>query len=104
MLPLSWYLATAVILYIIGLYTLITKKNLIRLILGIEIMVNAAHINFIAISSSWRQGFVDPLAHGIVIISIGVAACVSAVLLLITYQAYKHYGTLDVRIMRKLKG
>lgn len=103
-LPISWYLATAFILYSVGVYALVTKRNLIRLILGIEIMVNGAHINFIAVSSYWRVGFVDPSINSIVIISIGVAASVSAVLLAIAYQAYKHYGTLDVHVMRKLKG
>lgn len=104
MLPVLWYLATSFILYSVGIYTLITKRNLIRLILGIEIMINGAHINFIAASSYWKEGFIDPSANSIVIISIGLAASVSAVLLALTYQAYKHYRTLDVHVMRKLKG
>lgn len=104
MLPTSWYFAASIMLYLVGIYALITKRNLIRLILGIEIMVNGAHINFIAVSSYWRTGYIDLTANSIVMISIGLAASVSAVLLAIAYQAYKHYGTLDIHVMRKLRG
>lgn len=104
MLPVLWYITATLILYSVGIYALITKRNLIRLILGIEIIVNGAHVNFIAVSSYWKEGFIDPYANSIVIISIGLAASVSAVLLAFAYQAYKYYGTLDVRVMRRLRG
>ena len=104
MVSFSVYLACATILYIIGLYCLVTKRNLIRLVMGIEILINAAHINFIALSAYWTPGFIDPLARSIVIISIGLAGCVGAILLSFTVYAYRHYGTLDVRKMRELKG
>lgn len=103
-LPISWYLVTAFTLYSIGIYALITKRNLLRLTLGVEIMVNGAHINFIAVSSNWRAGFIDPSASSMVLISIGLAASVSAILLTIAYQAYKHYGTLDINVIRRLRG
>ena len=104
MVSFSVYLACATILYIIGLYCLVTKRNLIRLVMGIEILINAAHINFVALSAYWTPGFIDPLARSIVIISIGLAGCVGAILLSFTVYAYRHYGTLDVRKMRELKG
>ena len=104
MLGFSAYLACAIILYIIGLYCLVTKRNLIRLVMGLEILINAAHINFIALSAYWVPGFIDPLARSTVMISIGLAGCVGAVLLSFTVYAYRHYGTLDVRRMRELRG
>lgn len=104
MLPITWYMAVAMILYLVGIYALVTKRNLIRLILGIEIMVNGAHINFIAVSAYWKAGYIDPSANSLVIISIGLAASVSAVLLTIAYQVYKQYGTLDMHVIRRLRG
>ncbi|HDJ66096.1 MAG TPA: NADH-quinone oxidoreductase subunit K [Nitrososphaeria archaeon] len=104
MLNFSAYLACAITLYIIGLYCLVTKRNLIRLVIGIEILVNAAHINFIALSAYWTPGFIDPLARSIVVISIGLAGCVGAILLSFAVYAYRHYGTLDVSKMRELRG
>lgn len=77
---------------------------MIRLILGMELMVNAANFSFIVFSSKWIAGHVDPLAHSFVIISIGLVGSVTAVALTIVVYAYRHYGTLDVRELRRLRG
>jgi NADH:ubiquinone oxidoreductase subunit K len=104
MISLSFYLVLTVILYFIGIYCLATKRNMIRLILGIEILINAANVNFIVFSAYITPGFIDPLAHSFVIISISLAGCVSAVALALVAYAYRHYGTLDVRKLRRLRG
>lgn len=104
MISLSGYLAFTAVLYIVGIYCLATKRNLIRLVLGIEILINAANINFIVLSANWKTGFVDPFAHSIVIISTALAGCISAVALTIIIYAYRHYTTLDVRKLKRLKG
>lgn len=103
MVPLSFYIAGAVALYILGMYCLAVKRNMIRLIIGIEILINAAHLNFIAFSAYRAVGYIDPLGHSVVIMSIGFAGCVTAVALTIVTYAYKHFGTLDVRKLRRLK-
>jgi len=103
MIPLSYYLMFTGALYIIGMYCLATKRNMIRLVLGIEILINAANLNFIVFSAMWRPGFIDPLAHAIVIISIALAGCVSAVALTLVMYAYRHYGTLDIQELRRLR-
>jgi NADH:ubiquinone oxidoreductase subunit K len=103
MIDLSYYIAFAFALFIIGIYCLATKRNMIRLILGIEILINAAHISFIALADA-IPGLVDPLAQSIVIISTGLAGSVSAVAITIVVYAYRHYGTLDIRELRRLKG
>ena len=104
MITLNHYLAFSAILFIVGVYCLATKRNMIRLVLGIEILINAANINFIAFSAFRSKGFIDPLAHSIVIVSISLAGCVTAVALALVVYAYKHYGTLDVRKLRRLSG
>jgi NADH:ubiquinone oxidoreductase subunit K len=104
MLPLSYYLMFTFTLYVIGLYCLATKRNMIRLIIGIEIMVNAANLNFIVFSAYWQEGFIDPLAHSLVIVSTALVGCVTAVALTIVVYAYRHYRTLDVRELKRLRG
>jgi NADH:ubiquinone oxidoreductase subunit K len=103
MIPLSYYIAGAVALYILGMYCLAVKRNMIRLVIGIEILINAAHLNFIAFSAYGTVVNMGPLGHSIVIMSIVFAGCVTAVALTIVTYAYKHYGTLDVRKLRRLK-
>src|SRR5208337_1991023 len=105
MIDLSYYLGFAFSLYAIGIYCLATKRNMIRLMLGIEILVNAANLTFITFSAYAVPGLlIDPLAHSIVIVSIGLAGSVGAVALTIIVYAYKHYGTLDMTELRRLKG
>lgn len=103
MMELHYYVIFAFSLYLIGIYCLVTKRNMIKLILGIEILINAANVNFIALGHA-VPGFVDPLAHSIVTVSIGLAGSVTAVAITIVVYAYRHYGTLDIRMLKKLKG
>ena len=103
MIRLEYFVALAFALYFVGLYCLATKRNMIRLVLGIEILINAANLNFITFSAYRAEGFVDPLAHSIVVISIAVAGCVSAAALALIVYAYKHYSTLDIRKLRQLR-
>jgi NADH:ubiquinone oxidoreductase subunit K len=104
MIPLSYYLILTMGLYIIGMYCLATKRNVVRLVLGIEIMINAANLNFIVLSANWTEGFIDPLAHSIVMMSITLAGCISAAAFTIIIFVYRHYGTLDIRELRRLRG
>ena len=103
MTPLTHYLACSAALYIIGLYCLVVKRNMIRLLIALEIMMNAANLNFIAFSSYGAHGFIHPLAHAFTIMSIGISGCIVALGLAITLHAYKHYETLDVRKLRRLR-
>ena len=103
MTPLAYYLACSLALYVIGLYCLVVKRNMIRLLIALEIMLSAANLNFIVFSSYGVFGFTHPLAHVFTIISIGIGGCIVALGLAITLHAYRHYGTLDVRELRRLK-
>ena len=103
MITPDYYVACAISLYIIGIYCLVSKRNMIKLVMGLEILVNASHLCFIAFSAYQLPGYVDPLGHSVVIVSIGLAGCITAVALTIVIYAYKHYRTLDVRKLRRLR-
>ena len=105
MLPLEllwWYLGAAAGLYIIGLYALASNRNMIKTVIAIEILIDAAHLNFIAFSAS-PTGGVDPVAHVIVITSIVIGGCIAAIALSLVINAYRHYGTIDIKKIRKLR-
>jgi NADH-quinone oxidoreductase subunit K len=104
MIPLNYYLAGALALYIIGMYCLASKRNMIRLVIGLEILMNAAHLAFIAFSAYRTLGYVDPLGHAITIMAIAFGGCITAVALILVTYAYRYYGTLDVRRLRRLRG
>ena len=96
-------MAGSLALYIVGLYCLATKRNIVKLIIGIEIIVNAANLNFIAFAAYRQPGFVDPLGQSFVIVSIGVSACVIAIGLALVVYTYRKYKTLDVRELKRLR-
>ncbi len=104
MIDLAGYLVFSIVLFAIGLYCLATKRNMLRLVLGVELLINAANINFITFAAFALPGFVDPLGNTFVCISIGLGGAVSAVALGIVVLAYRHYGTLDVTELKRLRG
>ena len=76
---------------------------MIRLLIALEIMLNAVNLNFISLSAYGVKESVHPLAHVFAILSIGIGGCIIALGLGITLYAYKHYGTLDVKELRRLR-
>jgi len=76
---------------------------MIRLLMALEILMIAANLSLVAFSAYGVPGFIHPLAHALGILSIGVGGCVIALGLAITLRAYKQYGTLDVRELRRLR-
>jgi len=100
--PLTPYLVSVALLFIIGLGCLMIKRDMVRLLIGVELLFNAANLNFVALSLRIK-GFVDPFAHSIVMMAIVLDGTVIAVGLAMALVDYKHYKTLDIRKLRRLK-
>ena len=103
MSSLNSYLLLSSLLFSIGLAGALTRRNAILVLIGIELMLNAANLNFIAF---WRFGPHPEALTGImfVIFSIGVAAAEAAVGLAIILAVYRHSKTTDLDEMNSLKG
>ena len=95
--------APLALLFSIGLAGALTRRNAILVLIGIELMLNAANLNFIAF---WRYGPTPSALTGIMfaIFSISVAAAEAAVGLGIILAAYRHSKTTDLDQMNSLKG
>jgi NADH:ubiquinone oxidoreductase subunit K len=103
MTPLAAYLILSALIFSIGLAGALTRRNAILVLIGIELMLNAANLNFIAF---WRYGPNPEALTGImfVIFSIGVAAAEAAVGLALIIAIYRHYKTTNVDEVNALKG
>lgn len=103
MSSLQGYLILSALLFSIGLAGALTRRNAILVLIGIELMLNAANLNFIAF---WRLGPHPAALTGIMfaIFSISVAAAEAAVGLAIILAAYRHSRTTDLDKMNSLKG
>jgi NADH:ubiquinone oxidoreductase subunit K len=98
---LTDYLVVSALLFGIGIYGLMTKRNAMRLVFSVEILVNAANINFIAFN---RFLWSSSLGQTAVLLSIALAAAEAAVVLAIVVVAYRVHDDVDVGELKNLKG
>ena len=99
---LQSYLVIAALLFSIGIYGVITRKNAIAILMGIELILNSANINFIAFN---RFGGMDNLdGHVFSIFVIVLAAAEAAVALAIVINLFKNIESVDVDNADLLKG
>lgn len=94
------YLVLSAILFIIGTYGVIVRKNLIIVLMSLELMLNASNLAFVAFSNVLG----DLTGHIFVIMSITVAAAEVAVGLAFVVTIYTHHETLNIDVLRILKG
>ena len=92
MIPIEYFLILGSILFVIGAYGVITKSNAIVVLMCIELMLNAANINFIAFGAF--NG--DIIGEAFVVMTISVAAAEVAVGIAILLNAYKHKKTTEL--------
>jgi NADH:ubiquinone oxidoreductase subunit K len=100
--PLSNYVILSSALLGIGIYGLVSKRNAIRLLFSVELIVNAANINLVAFARYSNP----PIIAGwnIVFFSIAGAAMEATVGLALILVAFRLNGTIDVRKLNRLKG
>lgn len=104
------------VLFSVGIYCLLVKKNIIKKIIGFGIMEYAINLFFILLG--YRRGaeapilekanvitnFVDPLPQALILTSIVIGLGVTALMVAIAVRIYEKYGTFDINGVRKLKG
>jgi NADH-quinone oxidoreductase subunit K len=103
MSPLSCYLLVAALVFAIGLAGALTRRNAILVLIGIELMLNAANLNLIAF---WRYGPHPEVLTGVMfaVFSIAVAAAEAAVGLGLVISIYRHLRTTDLDEISRMKG
>ncbi|HOQ99796.1 MAG TPA: NADH-quinone oxidoreductase subunit NuoK [Anaerolineae bacterium] len=102
MIPLTWYLVLAAALFCIGLYGVLARRNAIGLLMGIELMLNAANINLLAF-----ERYVAPnslVGQAFVVFNITVAAAEAAVGLALIIAIYRSRDTVAVEDIDLLRG
>ena len=103
MTPLASYLLVAALPFSIGLAGALTRRNAILVLIGIELMLNAANLNLIAF---WRYGPNPEALTGMMfaIFSIAVAAAEAAVGLGLVIAIYRSAHTTDLEQINRMKG
>ena len=96
------YLMLSSILFSMGIYAVITRKNAVAILMGIELILNSCNINFVAFN---RFGNFETLdGHIFTMFVIVLAAAEAAVALAIIINLFKNIGTVDVDQAHEMKG
>ena len=96
------YLMLASILFSFGIYAVITRKNAVAILMGIELILNSANINFITFNRFGNFETLDGHVFSIFVIVLAVAE--AAVALAIIINLFKNNGTVDVDKAQEMKG
>jgi len=92
-------LIIATILFVLGLVGVLTRKNIIFMLISIEVMLNAAGLAFVAAGSRWQQ----PDGQVMFLFILAMAAAEVSVGLALVLQIYHQHKTMDVEDLNKLK-
>jgi len=101
MVPLTWYLVVAAILFSIGVFGVLARRNAVAILMGIELMLNAVNINLVAF---WRYLQPDKMVgQAFAAFVFVVAAAEAAVGLALIISVYRNRNTVDVEDVDWLK-
>ncbi|MFC1809490.1 sodium:proton antiporter [Candidatus Omnitrophota bacterium] len=104
------------VLFCVGLYCVLRKRNIIKIIVGIIIAEYAVNLFFILVSyrkhgraplflkNAEIVNMVDPLPQALVLTAIVIGLASTALLVAIAMRIYEKYGTFDITKIRELKG
>ena len=97
---LTHYLILSAVLFSLGVFGVVTRRNAVMVLMGIELILNSANINFVAFS---RYGTLGLDGQVIALFVIILAASEAAIALAIVLNIYKQFSTVNVDEISSLK-
>ncbi|HWP93868.1 MAG TPA: NADH-quinone oxidoreductase subunit NuoK [Thermodesulfobacteriota bacterium] len=94
------YLVLSALLFVTGAYGVIIRKNLIVVLMSLELMLNSANLAFVAFS----RALGDMTGHVFMIMALTLAAAEVAIGLALVVTIYSHRETLNIDVIKMLKG
>ena len=93
------YVILSMSLLAIGIYGLLTKRYLLKVLISVELIATAASMNFVLLASSLNKA----LGEAFLILAFSTDTCVTGIILALLVIASKKYGTCDIRKLAKLE-
>ena len=101
-IPLEHFLVLSAILFSIGVFGVLSRRNAVVILMSVELMLNAASVNVLAVNYHVAN---DPsVGQIIVLFIIGLAAAEAAIALSIILAVYRQRTSIDVANLEELKG
>jgi NADH-quinone oxidoreductase subunit K len=99
-IPVSLFVILSAALFATGIFGVSTKRNPIVMLMGIEVMLNSANINFIAFSRYYADGYIAQIFAMFIIV---VAAAEAAIGLAIIVRLFRNFGTVNIDVFSRLR-
>ena len=100
-LTMLWYLVPSIIMFAAGVYGFCTRKNMIAILISLELMLNSADLNFVVFN---RFLFPESM-EGMVftLFAIAIAAAETAIAIAIIINIYRSIGNTDINSVKQMK-
>ncbi len=100
MIPVQYFLVLSTLLFFIGVFGFVTRRNLIAMLISIELVLNSVDMNFAVFNTLYPQHFEG---FFFTLFSIGVSAAETAVALAIIINVYRNYHSDQVNSIENMK-
>ena len=100
-IPLEFYLVLATEMFFTGVYGFLTRRNLITMLMSVELILNSVNINFMAFNRYLFPGKLE--GHFFSLFVIAVAAAEAAVAIAIIINIYRRFTTINVEDVNQMK-
>lgn len=101
MVPVEYYFVLSALLFFIGVFGFVTRRNLIAMLISIELILNSVDINFAAFNRMFYPGQMEGMFF--TLFSIGVSAAESAVAIAIIINVYRNFHSDQVNSIENMK-
>ena len=95
-----WYLVPSVVMLACGIYGFVTRKNLIAILISLELMLNSADLNFIVFNRFLFPGSMDGMVF--TLFAIAIAAAETAIAIALIINIYRAIGNTDITEINKM--
>ena len=99
--PLTWFLITGTIMFFVGIYGFLVRKNLITILMSTELILNSVNINFVAFNKILYPDHLEGMFFSIFIIAVTAAEASMAIAIII--NIYRRLVNIDVEKMDEMK-
>ena len=100
-LSMLWYLVPSVIMFVCGIYGFMTRKNLIAILISLELMLNSADLNFVIFNRYLFPNSMEGMIF--TLFAIALAAAETAIAIAIIINIYRAVGNTDINEVKQMR-
>lgn len=100
-LSMLWYLVPSVLMFCCGVYGFVTRRNIIAILVSLELMLNSADLNFVIFNRYLFPGSMEGMVF--TLFAIAIAAAETALAIAIIVNVYRHFNGTDINEIKNMK-